>query len=94
MTLLRFEPVYQERVWGGRDLHTVFNRALPPSRPIGESWEIVDRPEAQSIVRGGPWQGLSLRRVIAEHGAAVMGPKWPAAKPFPSSSSGWTAASA
>ncbi|MDB6168114.1 MAG: mannose-6-phosphate isomerase type, partial [Verrucomicrobia bacterium] len=49
--LLRFEPLYQERVWGGRALESAFGRTLPASQPIGESWEIVDRPEAQSVVR-------------------------------------------
>jgi mannose-6-phosphate isomerase len=83
MTFLRFEPIYQERVWGGRALQAVFHRALPPSLAVGESWEVVDRPEAQSVVRSGPWQGLTLRRVLAEHGPAVMGPKWPAGRPFP-----------
>jgi mannose-6-phosphate isomerase len=60
-------------------------RALPPASegPIGESWEIVDRPEAQSVVRGGTLNGFSLRRVITEHGADIMGPKWPATKAFP-----------
>jgi mannose-6-phosphate isomerase len=83
MSLLRFDPIYQERVWGGRALHAVFGRSLPPTLPIGESWEIVDRPEAQSVVRCGAWQGLTLRSVIAEHGAAVMGPGWPADRRFP-----------
>jgi mannose-6-phosphate isomerase len=83
--LLRFQPIYQERVWGGRALETALGRALPPSPsgPIGESWEIVDRPEAQSVVQGGALSGFSLQRVIAEHGPAVMGPKWPGGKPFP-----------
>src|SRR5580692_5399221 len=83
MTFLRFEPLYQERVWGGRALESVFDRVLPAARAIGDSWEIVDRPEAQSVVRGGPWQGHTLRRVIAEHGAAVIGPKWAADRRFP-----------
>ena len=30
-------------------------RELPANKRIGESWEIVDRPEAQSIVREGRW---------------------------------------
>jgi mannose-6-phosphate isomerase len=83
--LLRFHPLYQERVWGGRALETALGRALPPSPsgPIGESWEIVDRPEAQSVVRGGVCDGFSLRRLLTEHAADVMGPKWPAKKPFP-----------
>jgi mannose-6-phosphate isomerase len=82
--LLRFQPLYQERVWGGRALETALGRSLSPSSgPIGESWEVVDRTEAQSVVQGGPLNGFSLRRVLAEHGADVMGPKWTAGKPFP-----------
>ena len=81
--LLRFKPIYQERVWGGRALESALGRSLPPGAPIGESWEIVDRPEAQSIVLGGPFNGQSLRSLLAQHGADVMGPRWPAGKPFP-----------
>lgn len=81
--LLRFKPIYQERVWGGRALESALGRSLPSGAPIGESWEIVDRPEAQSIVVGGPFNGQSLRSLLAQHGADVMGPRWPAGKPFP-----------
>lgn len=81
--LLRFQPLYQERVWGGRALESALGRALPGSNPIGESWEIVDRPEAQSVVVGGSQAGRSLREIIAQHTADVMGPKWTATKPFP-----------
>lgn len=81
--LLRFEPLYQERVWGGRVFESALGRKLPAGAPIGESWEVVDRQEAQSIVVGGPLNGQSLRSALAQHGAAIMGPNWPAAKPFP-----------
>jgi mannose-6-phosphate isomerase len=81
--LLRFEPVYQERVWGGRALETALGRTLPAGAPIGESWEIVDRTEAQSVVASGAGQGQTLRSVLAKHGAEIMGPAWPAGKPFP-----------
>jgi mannose-6-phosphate isomerase len=81
--VLIFRPIYQERVWGGRALETALGRALPDVRPIGESWEIVDRPEAQSVVANGKHAGLTLRQVIAKHAANVMGPNWPAEKPFP-----------
>ncbi len=81
--LLRFEPLYQERVWGGRALEKSLGRKLPAGQPIGESWEIVDRPEAQSIVCSGALNAQSLRTVLTHHAADVMGPKWPAAKPFP-----------
>ncbi|MBK9992241.1 MAG: class I mannose-6-phosphate isomerase [Verrucomicrobia bacterium] len=81
--LIKFQPIYQERVWGGRELAGVFSRELPAGGPIGESWEIVDRPEAQSKVLGGPLNGLTLRAVIEQHGEAVMGPSWPKNRPFP-----------
>lgn len=82
-TFLQFKPLYQERVWGGRVLESFLGRKLPGSAPIGESWELVDRPEAQSVVTAGPWAGRTLREVMAGHAADIMGPAWPAARPFP-----------
>jgi mannose-6-phosphate isomerase len=81
--LLRFQPLYQERVWGGRALESALGRVLPAGAPIGESWEIVDRVEAQSVVASGTLAGQSLRSVLAKNAVAVMGPAWPAEKPFP-----------
>ena len=83
MEALRFESIYQERVWGGRTIAGAFGRALPPDRAIGESWEVVDRPEAQSVVRGGRHAGRTLRELIEAHGRDVMGPQWPVQRPFP-----------
>jgi mannose-6-phosphate isomerase len=81
--LFRFQPLYQERVWGGRALESTFSRKLPAAQPIGESWEIVDRPGAQSVVRGGGFDGLTLREVLMASSAQVMGPKWGAERRFP-----------
>jgi mannose-6-phosphate isomerase len=55
-----FEPIFKERIWGGHNLAASFGKKLPANKRIGESWEIVDRPEAQSIVREGPLAGRSL----------------------------------
>lgn len=81
--LLRFKPIYQERVWGGRGLESFLNRKLPGSAPIGESWEIVDRVEAQSLVADGPWAGKSLHDLMSLRSAEIMGPSWPAKRSFP-----------
>lgn len=81
--ILRFQPLYQERVWGGRAFESNFDRKLPSEQPIGESWEVVDRPEAQSVVMEGPLAGKSLRDLIKSHGAEIMGPDWPVDRPFP-----------
>ena len=53
---------------------------MPNSEPIGESWEIVDRPEAQSI---DSHSGLTLRQLLERDGEAITGPGHEPAKPFP-----------
>ncbi len=78
-----FKPIYQERVWGGRTLNRTLNRELPEGKNIGESWEIVDRPEAMSVVVGGRHAGKSLRRLIAENPTGVMGEGYDSERPFP-----------
>lgn len=81
--VLQFLPLYQERVWGGRRLESFLGRELPGKTPIGEAWEIVDRPEAQSRVAGGRHKGLSLRELVERFARDLMGPKWPADRHFP-----------
>ena len=80
MQTLQFIPVYQDRVWGGRWLAEKFGRGLPGENPIGESWEIVDRPEAQSVCTR---TGQTLRQLIRQHSADIMGPLYDPAQPFP-----------
>ena len=60
--MIRFQPIYQMRVWGGRELETSFKRKLPnQEEPFGESWEISARSEADSIVISeGTWHGRTL----------------------------------
>ena len=80
MRLLEFLPIYQPRIWGGRWLAEKFGRSLPGQNPIGESWEIVDRPEAQSVCTR---TGQTLRQLLKQHSAEIMGPLYDPAQPFP-----------
>ncbi|MBI2515768.1 MAG: class I mannose-6-phosphate isomerase [Opitutae bacterium] len=82
-SFLKFAPLYQQRVWGGRGLEQALGRALPAGGSIGESWEIVDRPEAQSIVADGPLAGRTLRQLIETRAAELMGPGWASERRFP-----------
>jgi mannose-6-phosphate isomerase len=70
---LVFEPIFKDRVWGGRKLADLFGKALPEGRTIGESWEISDRPEGVSRIANGPLAGRDLRWLMEQHGAEVLG---------------------
>ena len=70
---LTFRPLYMERVWGGRKLATLFGRQLPTTKPIGESWELVDRPEAQSVVSEGKLSGTTLHELWTKHRSEIFG---------------------
>ena len=74
-----FEPIFKERVWGGRMLEELYGKHLPPALPIGESWEISDRPGDESVISNGPFTGHTLRWLMDEHGADVLGASAPAA---------------
>ncbi len=81
---LKFEPILVERVWGG-DALARYGKAIPPGKRIGETWEISDRDDAQSVVANGPLQGQTLRHLIETQGAdAVIGRARPPGAPrFP-----------
>jgi len=62
-----------ERIWGGRKLAELFGKNLPTNKRIGESWEIVDRPEAQSVVACGPLKGKTLHELWTQYREPIFG---------------------
>lgn len=70
---LTFQPLYMERIWGGRRIGSLPGRTLPPERPIGESWELCDREDAQSVVSEGPYAGTTLHELWVRHRTEVFG---------------------
>jgi mannose-6-phosphate isomerase len=79
---LKFKPRFVEKIWGGRKLETVLGKALPPGKPVGESWELYDFPPGvvdqsggwvSSVVANGPLAGRTLHDLVGEHGAALHG---------------------
>ena len=70
---LTFHPIFKERVWGGRKLEQLYQKALPADVPIGESWEISDRPGDESIVSNGPLAGKSLRWLMENQQDELLG---------------------
>jgi mannose-6-phosphate isomerase len=70
---LSFEPLAMERVWGGRRFETLLGKKLPQGATIGELWEMVDRPEAQSVVHEGLLQGETLHDLWIHHRVEIFG---------------------
>lgn len=69
---LRFEPIFRRYLWGGRRLLTEL------AKPVGdencaESWEVVDRPEDNSVVAAGEFSGLTLHELIRRFGDKLLG---------------------
>ena len=76
-------PLLKERVWGGRRLEELYGKPLPAGVPIGESWEITDRPEGVSMIRNGPLAGKDLRWLMEHHHEEVLGAAGSAGGRFP-----------
>ena len=83
MEILTFNPLYMERVWGGRGLEAKLGRTLPQGKAIGESWELVDREGEQSVVADGPHAGKTIRELLENSAEEILGSGRDGTAPFP-----------
>jgi mannose-6-phosphate isomerase len=70
---LRFEPIYQYRLWGGRRLADVLTAPLPADGPIGEAWALSDRDDHQSQVANGPLKGRTIAQLLGQFPEQLLG---------------------
>ncbi|HEY3282861.1 MAG TPA: type I phosphomannose isomerase catalytic subunit [Armatimonadota bacterium] len=70
---LIFQDTFKERVWGGQTLRKLLGKGVPPGRPIGESWEIVDHRSDSSVVANGPYAGRTLSDLRVQFGPELVG---------------------
>jgi mannose-6-phosphate isomerase len=69
---LRFEPIYQYRLWGGRGLANVLT-APQPVGPVGEAWVLSDRDDHASRVANGPLKGLTIGQLLQQSPEQMLG---------------------
>jgi len=69
---LRFEPIYQYRLWGGRHLADLL-RAPLPSGPVGEAWLLSDRDDHVSQVADGLLKGQTIAQMLKQFPEQMMG---------------------
>ncbi|EMF0430805.1 mannose-6-phosphate isomerase, class I [Enterococcus faecium] len=60
------KPVFQEKIWGGSRLRSVFGFDIPNDK-IGEDWAISAHPHGVSVVGNGEFKGKRLDELWSEH---------------------------
>jgi mannose-6-phosphate isomerase len=68
---LKFENIYFDKIWGGRDLE-LFRNNLPEG-DIGESWDVACHPHGTSVIANGEFKGMKLDELIKLKGSDVIG---------------------
>lgn len=70
---LKFDNLYYEKIWGGRDFEAF--RSNLPKGEIGESWDIACHPNGTGVVSNGELKGQKFDKLINEYGAKLVGNK-------------------
>lgn len=68
----KFAPLLKTTIWGGGRI-IPFKGLNSELSEIGESWEVSGVPGAESVVDGGPDDGLTLTQLLKRHGASLLG---------------------
>ncbi|MBP1970482.1 mannose-6-phosphate isomerase [Virgibacillus natechei] len=61
------QPVFQERIWGGKKLQTEYGYDIPFEK-TGEAWVISAHPNGASVIKNGPLEGRTLADAWNDHG--------------------------
>lgn len=70
---LKFEPIYQYRIWGGRRLEHILSKPLPKDELIGEAWILSDRENYSNEVVEGSLGGRTLTELMRDFHEEIMG---------------------
>src|SRR5665647_318572 len=70
---LRFMPIYQYRLWGGRRLSSWLNTPLSGEGPVGEAWLLSDRDDHPSYVAEGPLRGRTITQLMEHSPQLILG---------------------
>ena len=70
---IRFENLYYEKIWGGRDFEA-FRDNMPEGK-IGETWDIACHKNGTGIVANGDFKGINFNDLIKRFGHNLVGEK-------------------
>lgn len=80
---LRFEPIYEYRLWGGRRLGNLLAAPLPGEDPVGEAWILSDRDQHPSVVAEGALKGRTIKQLLQQSPERLLGRLFPRFSRFP-----------
>ena len=64
--LIKLKPIFHEKIWGGRQLETVFGYDIPDGT-IGECWAISAHPNGDCEIEEGTYAGHTLSWLWDNH---------------------------
>ena len=70
---LKFNNIYYEKIWGGRDFEE-FRTNLPEGK-IGESWDIACHKNGTGTVVNGSLKGKTLQEIFEHYPLEIIGSK-------------------
>ena len=62
--IFKFKPLLKQTIWGGERI-APFKRLECNMGQVGESWEISGVKEQETVVDGGPYDGLTTNELVA-----------------------------
>ncbi|WP_051846937.1 type I phosphomannose isomerase catalytic subunit [Streptomyces sp. NRRL F-5053] len=80
---LRLTTPVARHVFGGRAIPDRLGRTGLPDGPVAETWEVSDVEGAGAEVVGGPLAGRSLRELVRDHPAELIGARGADGPRFP-----------
>ena len=65
MKIEKLSPAFKDYLWGGTKLRDVYGKKCDYEK-VAESWELSTHPAGQSVIDGGEYDGLKVRRVFGK----------------------------
>jgi mannose-6-phosphate isomerase len=72
---LKFRPIFQEKIWGGKRLQSALNKDISHLANCGESWELSGVEGFVSEVSNGYLEGNNLEELIEIYMGDLVGEK-------------------
>ena len=72
MYIYRFKPLLKSTIWGGERIKA-FKNIDTTQHDVGESWEISGVPGNESVVDGGPCDGMTLSQLVEHYKGQLVG---------------------